>query len=352
MVEEGQWKTFSWTTFPTHLIKTFKDLVTEGHFADVTLVGDDQIPMKAHKIVLSASSPVLKHHLINDTQDHPVIYLRTKQPELLSILQFMYFGEVIVFQDRIEEVLSIARELQIKELVMEDGNYKDSIDISEEDNVGYSEATANGLVAENIDIYNRDDVEFDGTEFIKTENEKIVKEETDDENLDLTFLDDQEGFIALNLPEYIDENDTKMADLKNYNCQVCRSSFKTKVGVQYHYRSKHEGIKYSCDQCEYKGTDKSSVRRHTKQKHEGLKYSCNECIKQFTDLGRLKDHQKAKHLGVTYFCHKCPYTASLYTSYRAHQETKHEGVVHSCNHCSYQTKNRSSLTHHKKKQAH
>ena len=39
-------------TFPDHLAFTFKDLVTEGHFTDVTLVSDDQIQMPAHKIVV------------------------------------------------------------------------------------------------------------------------------------------------------------------------------------------------------------------------------------------------------------------------------------------------------------
>ena len=41
----------NWKTFPDHVASTFRDLITEGHFTDVTLVSDDQIPIPAHKIV-------------------------------------------------------------------------------------------------------------------------------------------------------------------------------------------------------------------------------------------------------------------------------------------------------------
>ena len=42
-----------------------RDLYLEGKYSDVTLVSDDQTQFKAHKIVLSASSPVIKKFLMN-----------------------------------------------------------------------------------------------------------------------------------------------------------------------------------------------------------------------------------------------------------------------------------------------
>ena len=53
-----------WESFPNHLVGSFRDLLEEQHFADVTLVSDDQIQTKAHKVVLSACSPVLKTLLV------------------------------------------------------------------------------------------------------------------------------------------------------------------------------------------------------------------------------------------------------------------------------------------------
>ena len=50
----------TWYTFSEHLQLMFKELYEEGKHSDVTLVCDDKTQFKAHKIVLSACSPVLK----------------------------------------------------------------------------------------------------------------------------------------------------------------------------------------------------------------------------------------------------------------------------------------------------
>ena len=57
--------TLNWSTFTDHLQLMFKDLYEEEKHSDVTLVCDDQTQFKAHKIVLSASSPVIKKFLMN-----------------------------------------------------------------------------------------------------------------------------------------------------------------------------------------------------------------------------------------------------------------------------------------------
>ena len=103
-------------SFQSQLQTTLKELFTENTFADVTLVSDDQIQIPAHKFVLSACSPVLKNLLLNNPHSHPLLYLRgVKQQELQSILQFMYLGEARIYQERINQFLDIAMDLQIEE---------------------------------------------------------------------------------------------------------------------------------------------------------------------------------------------------------------------------------------------
>ena len=58
---------FSWNNFTEHHLHLFADLYKEESYADVTLVSSDQFEFKAHKIVLSACSPVLKK-IIDDNQ--------------------------------------------------------------------------------------------------------------------------------------------------------------------------------------------------------------------------------------------------------------------------------------------
>ena len=106
-----------WKTFNEHLVEVFKDLGEEGHFADVTLVSDDQVQTEAHKVVLSACSPVLKTLLVNNPHSHPLLYLRgIKKTELQAILKFMYFGETQIYDNKINDFVSVAKDLEVKEI--------------------------------------------------------------------------------------------------------------------------------------------------------------------------------------------------------------------------------------------
>merc|ERR1711873_89221 len=82
---------------------------------DVTLVSDDQTQFKAHKIVLSACSPVFKKIIESNPSQHPLIYLRGIQSyEMESILQFMYLGEGKFYQERMGEFIKVAKDLEVK----------------------------------------------------------------------------------------------------------------------------------------------------------------------------------------------------------------------------------------------
>ena len=109
--------TLNWQTFSEHLQLMFKDLYQEGRYSDVTLVSDDQTQFKAHKIVLSACSPVFKKIIDSNPSQHPLIYLRGIQSyEIESILQFMYLGEGKFYQERMGEFIKVAKDLEVKEI--------------------------------------------------------------------------------------------------------------------------------------------------------------------------------------------------------------------------------------------
>ena len=128
-------ETFSlnWKTHEAHIKKSFQNLLYEHIFSDVTLVCDDQTQLQAHKIVLSACSPVLRKILLNNPHQHPLIYLRgVKQQEMQAILQFMYLGEANIFQGRINQFMIIAKEFELKEIskeCLDEDEESDSFDI-------------------------------------------------------------------------------------------------------------------------------------------------------------------------------------------------------------------------------
>ena len=105
-------------SFQPHLSATLKKLFKDNTHADVTLVSDDQVPVPAHKFVLSACSPTLGNLLISNPHAHPLLYLGgVKHQVMESIIRFMYFGEVKINQDRMNEFTEVAIDLQIDDFM-------------------------------------------------------------------------------------------------------------------------------------------------------------------------------------------------------------------------------------------
>ena len=106
-----------WKHFNSNQNYSLNELFNKNENADVTLVTDDKVTFPAHKIVLSACSPILKELLINNLHPHPIIYLNeVKRFELNSLLEFVYLGKTQFHQSRMEKFLETARNLQIKQL--------------------------------------------------------------------------------------------------------------------------------------------------------------------------------------------------------------------------------------------
>merc|ERR1712204_99244 len=110
----------NWKSYIPNLVSNFNDLFIESNYSDVTLVSDDMKQFQAHKIVLSAFSPVLKKMLHNNPHPNPLIYLRgVKQKELKSVLNFLYIGEVMVSKDSISEFMEVVKDLELNGFTQE-----------------------------------------------------------------------------------------------------------------------------------------------------------------------------------------------------------------------------------------
>merc|ERR1712202_1301 len=72
---------------------------------------------QTHKVILSACSPFFRNVLRRNPHQHPLLYLKgVKYKELLSVLNFMYMGEVDVAQEELNSFLAVAEELKVKGL--------------------------------------------------------------------------------------------------------------------------------------------------------------------------------------------------------------------------------------------
>ena len=103
-----------WNDFQENVKTAFGNLREDKHFTDVTLACEDGQQLEAHKVILAASSPFFQKLLEWNKHPHPLIYMRgLKSEELLAILDFLYFGEINVLQEKLESFLALAEELQL-----------------------------------------------------------------------------------------------------------------------------------------------------------------------------------------------------------------------------------------------
>ena len=107
-----------WNDFQFNVSKSFSTLRKEQDFNDVTLVSDDGEVLSGHKVVLSASSEFFKRILRKVDHAKPMIYLNgVGFKELSQILDYIYDGEVQLFQDEVDDFISTAQKLKIDGLI-------------------------------------------------------------------------------------------------------------------------------------------------------------------------------------------------------------------------------------------
>ena len=118
-----------WNDFESNISVAFRELREEKDFFDVTLACEDS-QVSAHKVILSACSPFFRNVLRKNPHQHPLLYLKgVKYQEMLSVLNFMYQGEVNVAQEELNSFLAVAEELRVKGLTQntqESGKQRDT----------------------------------------------------------------------------------------------------------------------------------------------------------------------------------------------------------------------------------
>ena len=208
----------NWHNYSDHLREMLHALMKSNELTDVTLVCDDKTQFKAHKIVLSACSTVFKS-IINDLpQNNSVIYLRGIQhQEMESILQFMYLGVATFYQERMNEFLNVAKNLEVKEISKD---------------VEFDQDNKTSVAPDITDNYNE-------PEASNNESVQILQHKTDShDNRQISDSFESERNIGGMLV-----------------CDKCESQFTTKGNLKKHIQSKHEGVKYACNYCDYQATE-------------------------------------------------------------------------------------------------
>ena len=286
----------NWHSYSDHLREMLHEMMKTNELTDVTLVSDDKIQFKAHRIVLSACSSVFKS-IINDLpQNHSVIYLRGIQhQEIESILEFVYLGVATFYKERINQFLDVAKNLKIKE-ISTDLEFETATDSKPEE----SSNETNMVRTERLN-HNRDAV--------PREKSVIVRQD----------------IIESELPKSIEENVTNCEPMINDNANVTELASEkqndnntTTLPVLNESEKEMNTETFHCNQCELQFAMKSSLNRHVKSKHKGVKYPCKQCNKQFVWKRDMIIHIESVHEAVRYHCKECDYQAKHQTSLLRH----------------------------------
>merc|ERR1719480_225863 len=110
-----------WNDFSNNASRAFGSLRSEDFLQDVTLVGDDNCQVAAHKLVLSACSEYFKNIFKNN--NHSILLLCLEgvtSKEIKNILDYIYNGEVNIFQEELDRFLSVAKRLKLEGLLVKE----------------------------------------------------------------------------------------------------------------------------------------------------------------------------------------------------------------------------------------
>ncbi|EAT46354.1 AAEL002435-PC [Aedes aegypti] len=111
-----------WNNYTNYITGAFDSLRYEEDLVDVTLCCEGR-KIRAHKILLSACSAYFKEIFKENPCQHPVIIFKNvKYSDLMSIVEFMYQGEVSVVQESLPSFLHTAELLSIRGLTDNSGD--------------------------------------------------------------------------------------------------------------------------------------------------------------------------------------------------------------------------------------
>ena len=243
-----------WNDFQSNWNQSLSHLRKDTDFADVILISDDKMKFSAHKILLSSCSNKFKMILKENSHSKSLLYLGgVSSVNLGYLLDYIYHGEVNLYQEQLDSFLESAQNLEIEGLIGQENMSQDQDTPFE--NIEEQEEKINVSVADAKQIARMND------------NDKVIQRRqyarpttSDVAKIDVTSF----------TPEEAEE---KIKELYERVDEVWR-----------------------CLACEYTTTNSSSnVRRHVETHLDGLSYSCNLCNKEFRLKNTLNMHKYKVH---------------------------------------------------------
>ena len=256
-----------WNDFNCNASKSFGLLRNEEYLHDVTLVSDDQTQVSAHKLVLSACSEyfknIFKHN--NKPNAHPLLCLDgVSSEDLKNIMDYIYNGEVNIFQESLDRFLSVAQRLKLEGLMgNDDTEHNQEQEVSAEAYKGEGYAKEEHIDTDNV---------LEASSSISTprsnQRNHKSKEVSSGDRIVVPVSSEDIREVRQTVQQYMETD----AD-GNLKCTICG---KEAVGNQ-------------------RGFSKRNLENHIETHLEGLSYPCQICGKTFRSKNSFFTHKTRFH---------------------------------------------------------
>jgi len=205
-----------WNDFYSNALKLFEVFRNEEYLHDVTLVCDDQYQVTAHKLALSSSSEYFKNIFKNSRISNPFLCLDgVSSSDLNNILDYIYNGEVQIYQEHLDRFLTVAERFKLKGL---NGGEKEELEESNIPSSDYAPSTIDKI-------------------------EKVILEQPKT----LIPLNNQmEPIDTSEIDQKLFENMEKNSEDGTYSCKICRTTNPNKTRMKFHVETHMEGLTFPC----------------------------------------------------------------------------------------------------------
>ena len=205
----------------------FSKLRNESYLHNVTLVSNDNHQVSAHKLVLSACSEYFYYIFKNNANAHPFFCIDgVNKEDLNKIMDYMYNGEVQVFQDELDRFLSFAERFKLQGLITGFGG------------------SHKGTVEDQSDTKEDIHSQVDNTTVIETNSlEKMTQ------NVSQAEISPFEKMSMLNeIEEKISQHVEKL-DNRMYRCSLCGKEANHIRNLKNHIETHLSGFSFPCGTC-------------------------------------------------------------------------------------------------------
>ena len=108
--------TISVDQFQNNGSEILKNMRALEEFCDVTLISEDEVRVRAHKVVLASASTLFRDMFQSDDEEYQVILMKGVSLELMTaMLEIIYNGETKVNEEECEDFLNVLKDYRVLE---------------------------------------------------------------------------------------------------------------------------------------------------------------------------------------------------------------------------------------------